>query len=421
MSKVIEPGKIFLVTNQDNYFNVFNQLKEIYPEIKKEQIIVEPASLNTAPAIALAVRYLVDKAGMNEDEPLISLPSDHFIGRPNDYAEVVKNALLKVNGHIGTIGITPTGPDTGFGYIKKGRKNDDYWNVEVFKEKPNLETAKEYLASGQYVWNGGMYLFTARTFTIELEKHSSELYAKFIKGYDEFLESFKDLKSEAIDTAISEKSDNVVVFEGDFDWSDVGSFDVLSEIAAKNDRISTKHEFVDSKNVYAHSESGKMIATLGVDDIIVVESNDVVFVQKRGRSEDVKKVVGILKEKGAKEVNHNIVVYRPWGKYEVLIDNAANHKVKKITVFPGAALSLQSHEHRAEHWVVVKGTAKVVNGENLLTLHENQSTYIPAKCKHQLSNPENEPLEIIEVQTGDYLEEDDIVRYEDIYGRPSGI
>lgn len=420
MGKIIEQNKIFLVTNQDNYFNVFNQLKEIYPEISKDQIIVEPASLNTAPAIALAVRYLVEKAGTDQDEPLISLPSDHYIGRPDDYAEVVKKALSQVNGHIGTIGITPTAPDTGFGYIKKGDKAGDFYKVEMFKEKPDRKTAEEYLASGEYAWNGGMYLFTPRTFAAELEKYSPELFAHFAKSYDELEKSFGELKSEAIDTAISEKSDNVIVFEGDFDWSDVGSFDVLSEIAAKNDRVSTKHEFVDSQNVYAHSESGKMIATLGVDDIIVVESNDVVFVQKRGRSEDVKKVVEKLKERDAKEVNHNIVVYRPWGKYEVLIDNAANHKVKKITVFPGAALSLQSHEHRAEHWVVVKGTAKVVNGENLLTLHENQSTYIPAKCKHQLSNPAAEPLEIIEVQSGDYLEEDDIIRYEDQYGRPTG-
>ncbi len=418
MAGVVGQDNIFLVTNQENYFNVFNQLKEIYPEFKKDRIVVEPASMNTMPAISLAVKYLSEIIKIDPNLPIIEVHSDHFIGKEKEYRKLAKKALAKIDGHIGTIGITPTAPETGFGYIKKGEKKGDFYRVEMFKEKPDRETAEKYISSGQYVWNGGMYLFTAETFSREMEKHAPDIYAFFKKNYEAFVSDFSKLPKEAIDTAITEKSDNVIVFEGDFDWSDVGSFDVLSEIAAKNDRVSTKHEFVDSKNVYAHSESGKMIATLGVEDIIVVESNDVVFVQKRGRSEDVKKVVEKLKEKGAKEVNHNIVVYRPWGKYEVLIDNAANHKVKKITVFPGAALSLQSHEHRAEHWVVVKGIAKVVNGENLLTLHENQSTYIPAKCKHQLSNPAVELLEIIEVQSGDYLEEDDIIRYEDQYGRP---
>jgi mannose-1-phosphate guanylyltransferase/mannose-6-phosphate isomerase len=420
MRKVMEAGNIYLVTNGENYFNVFNQIKEIYPEIKKEQIITEPASLNTAPAISLAVKYLTVRIGVDENDPLIFLPADHYIGKPEKFAETVKLALENVGDNIGTVGISPTGPETGFGYIKKGELKGVFNIVEQFKEKPDRQTAQEYLESGQYVWNGGMYLFNAKTFATELKKHSAKLSAHFEKSYDEFMKDFAQLESEPIDTAISEKSDKVIVFEGDFDWSDIGSFDVLSEIAAKNDRVSTKHEFVDSKNVYAHSESGKMIAVLGVDDIIVVESNDVVFVQKRGRSEDVKKVVNYLKENKRKEIEHNIIVYRPWGKYEVLIDNAANHKVKKITVFPGSSLSLQSHEHRAEHWVVVKGTAKVVNGENLLTLHENQSTYIPAKCKHQLSNPSAESLEIIEVQSGDYLEEDDIIRYKDEYGRPTG-
>jgi len=420
MRKVMDAQNIYLVTNGENYFNVFNQIKEIYPEIKKEQIITEPASLNTAPAIALAVKYLSSQVEVDKNDPLIFLPADHYIGKPDKFAKAAKLALENVGGNIGTIGISPNGPETGFGYIKKGESKGAYNVVEEFKEKPDRATAEKYLESGKYVWNGGMYLFSAKTFATELKKHAPKLSENFEKPYEEFLKSFAQLESEPIDTAISEKSDKVIVFEGDFDWSDIGSFDVLSQIATKNELVSTDHVFVDSKNIYAHSESGKMIATLGIDDAIIVESNDVVFVQKRGRSEDVKKVVNYLKENKRKEIEHNIIVYRPWGKYEVLIDNAANHKVKKITVFPGASLSLQSHEHRAEHWVVVRGTAKVVNGENLLTLHENQSTYIPAKCKHQLSNPGVEPLEIIEVQSGDYLGEDDITRYEDQYGRYTG-
>lgn len=417
MQKVMAASDIYLVTNQENYFNVFNQIREVYQEVAKEQIIVEPVSLNTAPAILLAVKYLADRMKVDEKDPLIFLPADHYIGKPAQFAETVKLALDNVGDNVGTLGITPTGPETGFGYIEKGASKGVYSLAESFKEKPDRATAEKYLASGKYVWNGGIYIFNTTTFISEIKSHAPELFAYFEKPFEEFLEDFGQLEAESIDTAISEKSDKVIVFESDFDWSDIGSFDVLSEIAKKNGLIDANQLFMDSNNVYAHSESGKMIATLGVDDVIIVESNDVIFVQKRGKNEDVKKVVDYLKKNNCKEINHSIIVYRPWGKYEVLIDNADNHKVKKITVFPGASLSLQSHEHRSEHWVVVRGTANVVNGEELLTLQENESTYIPAKAQHRLSNSGKENLEIIEVQTGDYLGEDDIVRYEDDYGR----
>ncbi|MDD3190735.1 MAG: mannose-1-phosphate guanylyltransferase/mannose-6-phosphate isomerase [Candidatus Pacebacteria bacterium] len=419
MCRVMKAGDVYFVTNQENYFNVFNQIREVYPEMDKRQIIIEPASLNTAPAILLAVKYLSTCAKIGERDPLIFLPADHYIGKPEEFAETVKIALESVGDNIGTIGITPTAPVTGFGYIEKGTKKGAYIAAKSFKEKPDLVTAEKYFASGKYVWNGGIYLFNAETFLGELKKYAPKLFAHYRKPYEEFLEDFDQLDPEPIDTAISEKSDRVVIFESDFDWSDIGSFDVLLEIAKKNNLVDTKHVFMDSDNVFAHSESGKMIATLGIDDAIIVESNDVVFVQKRGRSEDVKKIVNYLKENKRKEVDHNIIVYRPWGKYEVLIDNPASHKVKKITVFPGASLSLQSHERRSEHWVVVKGTASVINGENPMILHENESTYIPAKALHRLSNPGKENLEIIEVQTGNYLEEDDIARYKDDYGRLS--
>jgi mannose-1-phosphate guanylyltransferase/mannose-6-phosphate isomerase len=420
MQKVMPANNIYLVTNQENYYNVFNQIREIYPEINREKIIVEPVSLNTAPAILLAVKYLADQMHVDENEPLIFLPADHYIGKPEEFAGTVKLAMESVGDNVGTLGIKPTGPETGFGYIEKGESKGAYYIAKSFKEKPDLHTAEKYLESGHYLWNGGIYFFNTKTFLSELEKYAPELSAHFKKPYEEFMRDFSRLAEGSIDTALSEKSDRVIVFESDFDWSDIGSFDALSEIAKKNSFIDTKHVFIDSDNVFAHSESGKMIATLGIDDVIVIESNDVVFVQKRGESEGVKKVVEYLKENGRKEVEHNIIVYRPWGKYEVLIDDDS-HKVKKITVFPGASLSLQSHEHRSEHWIVVKGTATVVNGEKLLTLRENESTYIPAKSRHRLSNIEKGNLEIIEVQTGDYLGEDDIMRYEDAYGRLSEV
>lgn len=417
VQKFIPADSVYLVTNPDNYFNVFNQVREIYPEIRKEQIIVEPVSLNTAPAILLAVKYLAEKIKADEKTPLIFLPADHYIGDEDKFVRLARAAMEAVGDNVGTLGITPVGPETGFGYIEKGEREGNYHRAASFKEKPDRETAEKYLASGRYVWNSGMYIMNSAVFKEEIAKHARRLSSHFEKSYEDFLDSFAELPSESVDTAISEKSDKVIVFEDDFGWSDIGSFDVLAAIARKNGLIDKKHIFVDSDNVYAHSESGRTIAALGVHDVNIIESSDVVFVQKKGRSEDVKKVVAYLKDNGRKEVEHNVIVYRPWGKYEVLIDNAKNHRVKKITVFPGASLSLQSHEYRSEHWVVVKGMAEAVNGEKSLTLRENESTYIPAGAKHRLSNPGKEDLEIIEVQTGEYLGEDDIARYEDDYGR----
>ncbi|MEI7621773.1 MAG: mannose-1-phosphate guanylyltransferase/mannose-6-phosphate isomerase [Candidatus Moraniibacteriota bacterium] len=416
MQKVMPPENIFLSTNQENYFNVFNQLRDIYPQISKRQIITEPVSKNTAPAIALGMKYLTQEIGVHANQPVFILPADHFIAKPTVFVEIAKNALAKVGDHIGTIGITPTSPETGFGYIKKGKKEDGYFLVETFKEKPSKEIAKQYLDSGEYVWNSGMYIFNAQTFAVELEKHSPKLFGAFEKKYADFVADFAQLEPEAIDTAISEKSDKVIVFEGEFGWSDIGSFDALAQVLTKQEKLQTRHIAIESENNFVHSSTDRLVALVGVKDLVVVENNDCILIHQRGKSEDVKKVVKYLQENNYKEIEHNIEVQRPWGKYEILIESQ-NHKVKKITVYPGGILSLQAHKNRAEHWVVVKGTAKVVNGENILVLHENESTFITANSKHQLSNTGNENLEIIEVQTGSYLGEDDIERFEDVYGR----
>lgn len=416
MKKVVPAKNIFLVTNSENYFNVFNQIREVYPHVVKQQIITEPASLNTAPAIALGVKYLTDVIKIKKTEPIIINPADHYIGKPEAYIKVVKSAMKKVGNNLGTIGITPLAPEVGFGYIKKGKKEAGFWKLEAFKEKPDQETAREYLKSGQYVWNSGMYIFNAKTFTDELKKHSPKLFAQYKNSFEKFVKDFGKLDNEAVDTAISEKSKKGIVFEGNFGWSDIGSFDALAEVTENKSQKKNRHVLLDSKNIFVHSSTNRLVTTIGVEDLVVVENNDCILIHKRGRSDEVKKIVSHLKENNYSEIDHNIEVQRPWGKYEVLIDEQ-NHKVKKITVLPGSTLSLQSHNHRAEHWVVVKGTAEVVNGENLLVLHENESTYIPAKAKHRLSNPGKTNLEIVEVQTGDYLEEDDIIRYEDNYGR----
>lgn len=417
MKEVVPETNIYFSTNEDNYFNVLNQIREVYADFSENQVLKEPESRNTMPAIALAVKYLEEKIKIEKEAPIIMVPADHYIGDKETYVRIAKRALAEIGNNLGTIGIKPTRAHTGLGYIKKGEKAGDYYKVEGFKEKPDEKTAREFFESGQYLWNAGMYLFNAQTLAEELQKHAPEIYSVFSKDYDTFIENFSSLPVVAIDVAISEKSDRMVTFEGDFDWSDVGSFDVLAEILAKKKDNNPKHVFIDSKNVFVHSANDKLIAVSGMEDVIVIENNDSILVQKMGESNDgVKKVVECLKKKNYPELSDSVVGYRPWGKYEVLIDEE-NHKVKKITVYPEAKLSLQSHKRRSEHWVVVKGSAEVINGEKELTLSENESTYIPAGTKHRLANPGKTNLEIIEVQTGDYLEEDDIVRYEDKYKR----
>ncbi len=416
MQKIMPDSQIYFVTNKKNYFNVFDQIEEIFPEVRQEQIITEPMALNTAPAIALTMKYLTEKEGVLKNEPVIFLPADHNINKIDVFVKLIQTAMHKVADNIGTIGITPTAPETGYGYIKKGKMNNGRFQVLQFKEKPNKKTAEEYIATGQYVWNSGMYIFNERTFAEELQKYAPEIYTEYAKSFEQLDQNFKNLPAVSIDYAISEKSDKVIVFEGDFGWSDIGSFDSMAEIMQEKNLNQKNHVFIDSKNVFAHSATNKLIATSDVEDLIIIENDDCILVQKKGKSENVKKIVEYLKTNNYKEVDHNIMGYRPWGKYRVLVDDE-NHKVKKLIVYPGATLSLQSHKRRSEHWVVVKGLARVINGELDIELHENESTYIPATHKHRLSNPGKTNLEIIEVQTGDYFEEDDIIRYDDVYNR----
>ena len=414
---IMPKERIFFVTNQDNFFNVFNQIKEIEPKFKREQIIIEPASMNTAPAIALAVKHLLEAEKISVEAPIIFLYSDHYIGNRIVFLSKVKEIFKEVGDRIGTIGITPVRPETGYGYIKKGEKFNGMYKVAEFKEKPDEETAKKYIASGKYVWNSGMYIFNARTFERELAKHAPAIYDLYKNDLAALRADFQKLPSISIDYAISEKSDQVVVLEGEFGWKDIGSFDALAEIFEQEGiEHQPRHVSIDSKNIFVYSATDRLIATIGVEDLVIVENRDSILVQKRGRGEDVKKIVEQLKLGEHKELEHNLLVHRPWGKYEVLIEGK-DHLVKKITVYPKEKLSLQSHQHRAEHWVVVKGIAKVINGEQEIILNENESTFIPVNTKHRLMNDGDADLEIIEVQTGDYLGEDDIVRYDDDYKR----
>jgi mannose-1-phosphate guanylyltransferase/mannose-6-phosphate isomerase len=418
MKKVMPSKNIFFVTNKENYFNVYNQIRDLEKDFDKERILIEPASRNTAPAITLATKYLVEKIQIEPNTPIAFLPADHYIAKEEEFLKIFQKSITNVNGYIGTIGITPTGPETGFGYIKKGDKIGDFYKATEFKEKPNQATAQKYLDSKNYVWNSGMYLFNPKTFVSELKNHAPEIYQSLALSYENFLEKFSQLPDISIDFAISEKSDKVVVFEGEFGWSDIGSFDSLSEISQSLKQTEQKHIGINSKNVFVHSTNNRLVATLGIDDINVIENNDCILIQKKGQSEDVKKIVDYLKEHKREEIEHNIVSYRPWGSYEILIDTPI-YKVKKIVVYPGSKLSLQSHYHRAEHWIVVRGLAKIVNGDKEIHLRENESTFIASLAMHRLENPGKINLELIEVQTGNYMGEDDIIRYEDIYNRAS--
>lgn len=413
--EIMPQERIFFVTNQENFFNVFNQIKEIEPKYRREQIIIEPASMNTAPAIALAVKHLLEVEKISDEAPIIFLYSDHYISNRITFLAKVKEIFKEVRDYVGTLGITPTRPETGYGYIKKGEKLNGLYKVSEFKEKPDLETAKKYLASGEYVWNSGMYIFNARTFERELAKHAPAIYESYKNDLASFRADFKNVPSISIDYAISEKSDQVVVLEGEFGWKDIGSFDGLAEIYEQEGiEHQPRHVSIDSKNIFIYSASDRLVATIGVEDLVIVENRDSILVQKRGRGEDVKKIVEQLKLGEHRELEHNLLVHRPWGKFEILI-KGKNHLVRKVTVYPKGKLSLQSHQHRAEHWIVIEGTAKVINGEQKITLRENESTFIPAKTKHRLMNDGDVNLEVIEVRTGDYLGEDDIERFDDVY------
>lgn len=418
LRKICPYENIIFVTNKKNYFNVVNQVKEIEKDFNPKQILQEPASLNTLPAIMYAVKYLVDIKDVDLTEPVVISPADHFIGDEEAFSDLLKYAVKNIENNIGTIGIKPSKPETGYGYIKKGDPPagglDGYYKVEKFAEKPNKETAEEYLESGKYLWNSGMYIFKIISFLNELRNHEPEFFSFFGEHPKKFVENFSVLPPVSIDVGISEKSDKMIVFEGRFGWSDIGSFDSLSEIVGENKNA--KHVSLNSKNIFIHSANNRLIATSGVEDLIIIENNDSILIQKKGASEDIKKIVEHLDANNYKESEHNIIVHRPWGRYEVLMENPSV-KVKKIIVYPGAKLSLQSHYHRAEHWVVVRGTAKIVNGEKEIFLRENESTFIPAMNRHRLENPGKTNLEIIEVQTGNYTEEDDIIRYEDVYNR----
>ena len=420
-------GPVYCICNESHRFLVAEQLREINADIG--EIVLEPKGRNTAPAAAIAALLVEAKY---PGATMLLLPADHVIRDTLAFgAAVAVGKCAAEKGELVTFGIVPSSAETGYGYIKASVPADGEvgaYRVQEFVEKPDKLRAEYYLASGDYFWNSGIFLFKAETYLLELEAHAPAIVAacrealqKAVKDLD-FLRldsvAFCTSPSDSIDYAVMEKTTRAAIVPLDAGWSDVGAWSALWEVQERDEAGNVKRGDVlvhDVKNSYLHATS-RLVAAVGLDGYIIVETADAVLVASRERVQDVKILVEELKKRGRDEAESHRRVYRPWGTYET-VDFSDRFKVKRITVNPGAALSLQKHHYRAEHWVVVKGTAQVTVGEKKITLCEDQSTYIPVGEFHRLENAGTSPLELIEVQSGSYLGEDDIVRVEDRYGR----
>ena len=408
------------ICNEEHRFFVAEQLREID---ELGSIILEPVGRNTAPAIALAALTAKD------DPLLLVLAADHVIQDEAAFREAVIRAIpLAEAGKLVTFGIVPSAPHTGYGYIKRGKDLGEGFEVDAFVEKPSSDVAQDYFSSGDYYWNSGMFLFRASNYLEELKKFRPDILEQCqgsvmdVKTDLDFLRIDKDMfescPAESVDYAVMEKTSHAVVVPMDAGWSDIGSWSSLWDISEKDGEGNSTHGDVilhNTRNSYVKSDN-KLVAVIGVDDLVVVSTKDALMVAHKDSVQDVKIITESLKIQARSEWQLSREVYRPWGKYDS-IDSGERYQAKRITVKPGAKLSVQMHHHRAEHWIVVSGTARVTNGDKIFLLSENESTYIPIGILHSLENPGRVDLELIEVQSGSYLGEDDIVRFEDVYGR----
>ncbi|MBP7709722.1 MAG: mannose-1-phosphate guanylyltransferase/mannose-6-phosphate isomerase [Rickettsiales bacterium] len=417
-----------VICNNEHRFTVAQDLQKINATAKS--IILEPIGRNTAPAIAIAALDVLAKN--TADDLILVMPSDHIILDEASFVANVKNAAKAAReGYLVTFGIVPDKAETGYGYIKKSvvlEYFSDVFAVEKFVEKPDLTTAEKFLKSGEYLWNSGIFLFKASSYLEVLKKLQNEIFVNCKKAYGQsardldFIrldeENFAKCANISIDYAVMEKAEKVAVAPLSVGWSDVGSWQAIAEISDKDENQNSLIGDVSAlrtKGCYINSRH-KLTATIGVENLIIISLKDVVLVANKNDSQSVKEMFELLKKQNRDECNSHTKVLRPWGSFET-IDLGDRFKVKKITVKPNASLSLQMHNKRAEHWVVVKGEAHVTCGEKEFVMREDESTYISVGQKHRLENKGEAPLEIIEVQTGGYLGEDDIVRFSDIYGR----
>jgi mannose-1-phosphate guanylyltransferase/mannose-6-phosphate isomerase len=415
-----------VVCNESHRFLVAEQLHQV--KATNSSILLEPVGRNTAPAVAIAA--LAAKASpQGENAVLLVLPADHVIRDVAAFRAAIKQGLKAAQaGKLVTFGVVAKTPETGYGYIRRDEGLGPIYPVAQFVEKPNLETAKEYVASGKYYWNSGMFMFQVRAFLDELRTLAPAMYEACVKAFDaakkdlDFVrlpaKEFGSIPSDSIDYAVMEKTKHAVVVPLDAGWSDVGSWSALHEAIEADGQGNVQIGDVltsDTHGCYLQSTS-RLVATVGLKDHVVVETKDAVMVAPKDRVQDVKALVNELKKQNRYETSLHREVFRPWGSYDS-IDNGDRFQVKRLVVKPGASMSLQMHHHRAEHWIVVSGTARITRGEETFLLEENQSTYIPVGTRHRIENPGMITLHIIEVQSGSYLGEDDIVRFEDKYGR----
>ncbi|EHO2076461.1 mannose-1-phosphate guanylyltransferase/mannose-6-phosphate isomerase [Escherichia coli] len=424
----VDARESVVICNQEHRFLVAEQLRQINK--LSHNIILEPVGRNTAPAIALAALSAIE----NGDDPiLLVLAADHIINNKLAFHQAIKSAFkFALQGRLVTFGIVPTGPETGYGYIHRGQEEtlDEQiaYQVSRFVEKPNKETAESYIASGEYYWNSGMFMFRAKKYLEELEKFRPDILdackaaIQGCKESDEFIKVDRDLfiacPDESVDYAVMEKTTDAVVVGLDADWSDVGSWSALWEVSPKDDKgnVLTGDTFLhNANNCYINTDE-KLIAAIGVDDLVIINTKDAVLVVNKDQVQDVKKVVEYLKANHRSEYKRHREIYRPWGRCDVVVQTE-RFNVNRITVKPGAAFSMQMHHHRTEHWVILSGTGEVTIKDQKFLLTENQSTFIPIGAQHRLENPGKIPLELLEIQSGSYLGDDDIIRIKDQYGR----
>jgi mannose-1-phosphate guanylyltransferase len=422
------PGvaEVLTVTNRELYFQIQDEYRKLEDEGRARAYILETAGRNTAPAIAAAALHVARIHG--DDAMLLVLPADHVVSDQQAFAAAVTQAVrLAQSGRIVTFGIRPTAAETAYGYIEF-----DGDRVLGFVEKPPLEQARAYAASGRHLWNAGMFCFTAGAMQREMRKHCPAILAGVAEclqrsrtsddGGEKSLvldsERFGQLPSISVDYAVMEKSAEIAVVPCGFGWSDVGSWDALGALVkpdAHGNRVEGEALLHDVSNCYIRSE-GRLVGAVGVDNLVVIDTPDALLVAARSRAQDVKNIYAQLKASGHESHKLHRTVHRPWGTYTTL-EEGPGFKIKRVEVRPGRSMSLQLHNHRSEHWVVVTGTARIVNGEKNLDIRPNESTFIPVGTRHRMANPGTQDLVVIEVQTGGYLGEDDIVRFEDVYGR----
>lgn len=408
---LVEAEDIIIVTNERYIFHVQAELKAI--NAQEAHIITEPMGKNTAPAITLAQSYCQDVLQCDEDEILFVSPSDHLIKPIDAFQDLIRNVRYVAKDNIVTLGIKPTKPEIGYGYIEAEKNNNLAKKVISFKEKPDLATAKEYITSGNYYWNSGMFMFSIATMQAELIKYMSAIIDITQNGYQYTLDNFVNMPDISIDYAVAEKSQKMMMIPMEnVYWNDIGSFDAIAEVLSDKDKNVFKGDIL-AENCIDTMIIGdnRLIAGIDLENLMIIDTPDALLVAKKGESQKVKNIVNKLKQNKRKEAKENVTMYRSWGKYTLLTESEG-YRVRKIEMDPGASLTMQMHYHRSEHWTVISGTGKIIinNKESIFT--ENQSTYIPMGVKHKLSNPGKIPLIIIEVQSGKYINDNDIVVFE---------